>query len=173
MGGMTIILAGVVTILPKNGMSLVLFSFWWKRMKKDAPLFVLRYFDLSISESRTPKNSRFTTTIWVIVDRLTKSAHFLPIHLSNSVEDLSVIYVHKIVRLHEVLVSIISDRNPYFTSLFWKEMQSVIGSDLRLNTTFHPQTNGQFERTIQVLDDMLWACIPDFGGSSKFSGVRI
>ena len=73
-----------------------------------------------------------------MVDRLTKSTHFFPIRLSNSVEDLGIIYVHEIVRLHGVLVFIIFDRDICFTSFFWKEMQLALGSDLRLSTAFHP-----------------------------------
>ena len=85
-----------------------------------------------------PRSLRGHDTVWVIVDRLTKSAHFLAIHLSNSAEDLGVIYVREIVRLHGVPVSIVLDRDPRFTSLFWKGMQPALGSDLRLSTAFHP-----------------------------------
>ena len=85
-----------------------------------------------------PRSLRGHDAVWVIVDRLTKSAHFLPIRLSNSAEDLGVLYVREIVRLHGVPVSIISDRDPRFTSLFWKEMQSTLRSNLRLSTSFHP-----------------------------------
>ena len=95
-----------------------------------------------------PTSLREHDTVWVIVDHLTKFAHFLAIRLSNSVEDLGVIYVHEIVRLHGVPVSIILDKDPRFTSIFWKGMQSALGSDLRLSTTFHPQTNDQSKRTI-------------------------
>ena len=88
--------------------------------------------------SGLPRSLRGHDTVWVVVDRLTKSAHFLPIRLSNSAEDLGVIYVREIVRLHGVPVSIVSDRDPRFTSLFWKGMQSALGSDLRLSTAFYP-----------------------------------
>ena len=110
----------------------------------------------------SPKSLRGHDAVWVIVDRLTKSTHFLPICLSNSVEDLGILYVHEIVRLHGVLVSIITDRDSHFISLFWKGMQSTLGSDLRLSTTFHPQTDRQSECTIQILEDMLQACVLDF-----------
>ena len=89
-----------------------------------------------------PRSLREHDTIWVMVDHLTKFAHFLPICLSNSVEDLGVIYVREIVRLHGILISIVSDRDPHFTSLFWKGMQLALGSALRLSTAFHPQTEG-------------------------------
>ena len=77
-------------------------------------------------------------TVWVVVDYLTKFAYFLLIRLSNSVEDLGVIYVCEIVRLYGVPITIISDRDLRFTSLFWKGMQSALGSDLRFSITFHP-----------------------------------
>ena len=98
--------------------------------------------------SGLPRSLRGHDTVWVVVDRLTKSAHFLPIRLSNSAEDLGVIYVREIVRLHGVPVSIVSDRDPRFTSLFWKGMQSALGLDLRFNMAFHPQTDEQSDRTV-------------------------
>ena len=69
---------------------------------------------------------------------MTKFAHFLLICLSNSAEDLCVVYVREIVRLHRVSASIIFDRDLHFTSFFWKGIQSTLDSDLRLSTTFHP-----------------------------------
>ena len=98
---------------------------------------------------------------------MTKSAQFFPICLSNSAEDLGILYVREIVRLHGVPVSIVSDRDPYFTLLFWKGMQFALGFDLRLSTSFHSQTDEQFERTIQILEDMLQACVLDFGRSHE------
>ena len=73
-----------------------------------------------------------------MVDRLTKSAHFLPIRLSNLVKDLGVVYVCEIVRLYEGSVSIVSDRDSRFTLLFQKGMQTALGFDLRFSTIFHP-----------------------------------
>ena len=81
-------------------------------------------------------------TVWIVVDHLTKFVHILPICLSNLAKNLSVIYVHKIVRLHRVPMSIISNREPHFTLLFWKGTQSALGLDLRFRTTFHPKTDG-------------------------------
>ena len=91
--------------------------------------------------SGLPRSLRGHDTIWVVVDCLTKSMHFLPIRVSNLVEDLSVIYVHEIVRLHRVSVLIVFYRDAHFTLLFFKGMQSVLGSDLRFNTTFHSQND--------------------------------
>ncbi|XP_069147666.1 uncharacterized protein [Solanum lycopersicum] len=102
--------------------------------------------------------------IWVIVDRLTKSAHFVPVQTTYNSEKLAKIYIREIVRLHGVPISIISDRGTQFTSHFWRSMQKELGTRVDLNTAFHPQTDGQSERTIQVLEDMLRVCVIDFGG---------
>ncbi|WRX12418.1 Integrase [Theobroma cacao] len=93
--------------------------------------------------------------IWVIVDKLTKYAQFLAIHSTYSIEKLAKLYIDKIMRLHGVPVSIVSDRDPRFTSRFWSKFQEALETNLRFSTTFHPQTNGQSERTIQTLEDML------------------
>ena len=76
--------------------------------------------------------------ILVIVDRLTKSAHFFPGKSTFSVSKWAQIYLKEVVRLHGVLVSIVLDRDPRFTSKFWKSLQSTLGTRLDFNTTFHP-----------------------------------
>ena len=103
--------------------------------------------------------------IWVIVDRLTKSSHFLPMKNSDSVEKLPELYVKEIVRLHGTLVSIVSDRDPWFTSQFRPRLQRALGTRLHFSMAFHPQTDGQSERTIQTLEDMIRACVLEFKGS--------
>ena len=103
--------------------------------------------------------------IWVIVDRLTKSAHFLVIRNNLSLNQLAELYVNEIIKLHGVPISIVSDRDPRFTSRFWPKLQKALGTSLHFNTAFHPQTDGQSERTIQTLEDMLRACILDFKDS--------
>ena len=90
---------------------------------------------------------------------MTKSAHFLPIQMNYSLGQLAQLYVDEIVRLHGEPTSIVSDRDPRFTSLFWGGVQKALGTRLDFNTAFHPQTNGQSERTIQTLEDMLRACV--------------
>ena len=102
--------------------------------------------------------------IWVIVDRPTKSAHFLSIKKMYSSDRLIRLYVNQIVYLHGVPVSIVSDRGATFTSVFWQELHKAMGTRLDFSTTFHPQTDGQLERTIQTLEDMLHMCVMDFGG---------
>ncbi|GJX55317.1 putative reverse transcriptase domain-containing protein [Tanacetum coccineum] len=115
--------------------------------------------------TKLPKSSSGHDTIWFIVDRLTKSAHFLPIREDYKIEKLAKIYVNEIVARHGVPVSIISDRDGRFTSHLWQALQEALGTRLDMSTAYHPQTDGQSERTIQTLEDMLRACVMDFGGS--------
>jgi hypothetical protein len=112
-----------------------------------------------------PRTSTNHDAIWVVVDRLTKSTHFISIRMNYSLDKLVEIYVNEIVRLHGVPVSIVSDRDPRFTSRFWGSLQKALGTKLNFSTAFHPQTDGQSERTIQILEDMLRACVLDFKGS--------
>ena len=93
--------------------------------------------------------------VWVIEDRLTKSAHFLVVRMTFTLERFYRLYVREIVRLHGVPISIVSDRDPRFTTHFWKSFQKAKGTRLTMSIAFHPQTDGQSERTIQVLEDML------------------
>ena len=115
--------------------------------------------------TKLPKTKKGNDTIWVIVDRLTKSAHFLPIKETHSSDILAQLFVDKIVALYGVPVSIISDRDTRYTSHFWRSFQQSLGSRLNFSTAYHPQTDGQSERTIQTLEDMLRACAIDLGGS--------
>ncbi|KAL5565172.1 hypothetical protein UlMin_028336 [Ulmus minor] len=112
-----------------------------------------------------PKTLKGYNSIWVIVDRLTKSAHFLPVKNTYKMEQYAKLYVQEIVRLHGIPLSIVSDRDPKFTSTFWKSLHKAMGTRLRFSTAFHPQTDGQSERTIQTLEDMLRACVIDFQGT--------
>ena len=96
---------------------------------------------------------------------MTKSAYFLPVKTTDPVRKLAKLYLKEIVRLHGVLVSIVSDRDARFTSMFWKELQVGFGTRLNFSTAAQPQTNGQSERTIQTLKDMRRACALDFLGS--------
>ncbi|KAK4381677.1 Transposon Ty3-G Gag-Pol polyprotein [Sesamum angolense] len=109
-----------------------------------------------------PRTLRKHDAIWVIVDRLTKSAHFLPIRLGDSLDKLVELYVSEIVRLHGVPISIVSDRDPRFTSRSWGSLQGALGTKLHFSTAFHPQTDGQSERTIQTLEDMMRDCTMEF-----------
>ncbi|GJW66985.1 putative reverse transcriptase domain-containing protein [Tanacetum coccineum] len=115
--------------------------------------------------TKLPRSSSGYDAIWVIVDRLTKSAHFLPIREDYKTEKLARIYINEIVARHGVPVSIISDRDGRFASHLWQALQKVLGTKLHMSTAYHPETDGQSERTIQTLEDMLRACVMDFGGS--------
>ncbi|GJV06560.1 putative reverse transcriptase domain-containing protein [Tanacetum coccineum] len=113
--------------------------------------------------TKLPKSSQGFDTIWVIVDRLTKSAHFLPIRENDPLDKLARLYLNRIVARHGIPVSIIYDRDGRFTSNFWRSFQKALGTDICMSTAYHPETDGQSERTIQTLEDMLRACVIDFG----------
>ncbi|BBN68081.1 transposable element gene, partial [Prunus dulcis] len=113
---------------------------------------------------KLPRTQNKHDGVWVIVDRLTKSAHFLPVRANYTLNKLAKLFIDEIMRLHGVPVSITSDRDPRFTSCFWAKLNEAFGTQLRFSTAFHPQTDGQSERTIQTLEDMLRACALQFRG---------
>ncbi|GJT62499.1 putative reverse transcriptase domain-containing protein [Tanacetum coccineum] len=112
--------------------------------------------------SSLPRTPSGYDTIWVIIDRLTKSAHFLPMKKTDSMEKLTQQYLKEIVCRYGVHVSIISDRDSQFASGFWRSLQKALGTDVNISTTYHPETDRQSERTIQTLEDMLRAYVIDF-----------
>lgn len=111
------------------------------------------------------EDSRGNDAIWVVVDRLTKSTHFVPMRTSDSIDYLVELYVRDIVRLHGVPITIVSDRDPRFTTRLWQSLQNALGTRLTFSTAYHPQADGQSERTIQILVDMLRDYVLDFKGS--------
>ncbi|GJV89756.1 putative reverse transcriptase domain-containing protein [Tanacetum coccineum] len=113
--------------------------------------------------TKLPKSSQGYDTIWVIVDRLTKSAIFIPMKETDPLEKLARMYLKEVVTRHGIPVSIICDRDPRFASNFWRSLQKALGTSLDMSTTYHPQTDGQSKRTIQTLKDMLRACVINFG----------
>ncbi|GJS06076.1 reverse transcriptase domain-containing protein [Tanacetum coccineum] len=113
--------------------------------------------------TKLPKSSQGYDTIWVIVDRLTKSAIFMPMRETDPLDKLARMYLKEVVTKHGIPVSIICDRDPRFSSNFWKSLQKALGTSLDMSTAYHPETDGQSERTIQTLEDMLRACVIDFG----------
>nr|GFB77493.1 putative reverse transcriptase domain, ribonuclease H-like domain, aspartic peptidase domain protein [Tanacetum cinerariifolium] len=113
--------------------------------------------------TKLPKSSQGYDTIWVIVDRLTKSAIFTPIRETDPMDKLARIYVKEVVTRHGIPVSIISDRDPRFASNFWRSLQNALGTRLDMSTAYHPETDGHSERTIQTLEDMLRACAINIG----------
>ncbi|GJY29712.1 putative reverse transcriptase domain-containing protein [Tanacetum coccineum] len=100
--------------------------------------------------TKFPRTSSEHDTIWVIMDRLTKSAYFLPMREYYKMERLARLYLNEIVARHSVPISIISDCDSHFTSRFWQSMQEALGTRLDISTAYHPQTDGQSERTIQT-----------------------
>ncbi|GJX69303.1 putative reverse transcriptase domain-containing protein [Tanacetum coccineum] len=113
--------------------------------------------------TKLPKSPQGHNTIWVIIDRLTKSAIFTPMRETDSMEKLERLYIKEVVARHRIPVSIIYDRDPRFASRFWRSLQKALGTSLDMSTAHHPETDGQSERTIQTLEDMLRACVIDFG----------
>src|SRR5665811_273260 len=110
-----------------------------------------------------PKSSRGNDSIWVIVDRLTKVSHFIPVKTTYRSDQLAQLYVNKIVKLHGVPKTIVSDRGTQFTSKFWTSLHHAMGTKLSFSTAYHPQTDGQTERVNQILEDMLRACVLSYG----------
>nr|GEW86361.1 putative reverse transcriptase domain-containing protein [Tanacetum cinerariifolium] len=167
--------------------------YWWPKMKKDIAMYVSKCLTYSkvkaehqnpsglLQQPETPKWKWKNITmdiinklprtrsghdsIWVIVDRLIKSAHFLAVREDYKTEKLARLYINKIIARHGVHVSIISDHDSYFKSRFWKSQQKALGTRLDLSAAYYPEADGQSERTIQTLKDMLRACAMDFGGN--------
>ncbi|GJR96476.1 putative nucleotidyltransferase, ribonuclease H [Tanacetum coccineum] len=167
--------------------------FWWSGMKRDVATFVSKCLvcqQVKIEHQRAsgllqpleipvwkwdeismdfvtglPRTQRKHDAIWVVVDRLTKTAHFLPIRKDFSISRLAEMFQQEIVRLHGTPSAIVSDRDPRFTSRFWKGLQNAWGTRLKFSTAFHPETDGQSERTIQTLEDMLRSCALEWTGN--------
>nr|GEX29574.1 putative reverse transcriptase domain-containing protein [Tanacetum cinerariifolium] len=105
--------------------------------------------------TKLPRTQSGNDTIWVIVDRLAKSAYFLPIRENNPMNKLARLYLKEVVTRQGIPVSIIRARDPRFTSNFWRSFQKAMGTQLDMSTTYHPQTDGQSERTIKTLEDII------------------
>ncbi|GKD17219.1 putative reverse transcriptase domain-containing protein [Tanacetum coccineum] len=138
--------------------------YWWPEMKKDIAEYKWEGIAMDFV-TKLHRTSSGHDTIWVIVDRLTKSAHFLPMREDYKMERLARLYLNEIVARHDVPISIISDRDSRFTSRFWQSLQGALGTRLDMSTAYYPQTDGHSEHTIQTLEDMLRAYYLDFGGS--------
>src|SRR4051812_20319252 len=166
-------------------------SYWWTRMKREIAQFVNEcdvcrrvkaehqrpaglLQPLAIPEWKFdhiemdfvtgfPKSKRGNDAIFVVIDKLTKVAHFLPIKESITAAQLAELYTSRIVSLHGIPQLISSDRGSIFTSKFWESFQKAMGTNIRFSTAFLPQTSGQVERVNQILEDMLRACVISFG----------
>ncbi|GJY12113.1 putative reverse transcriptase domain-containing protein [Tanacetum coccineum] len=165
--------------------------YWWPNMKANIATYVSKYLTYAKVKAKhqrasgllvqpkiaqckwdnitmdfftnLPKSSQGYNTIWVIVDRLTKSAIFVPMRETDPLEKLTRMYLKEVVTRHGIPVSIICDRDPRFASHFWRSLQKALGTSLAMSTAYHPETDGQSKRTIQTLKHMLRACVIDFG----------
>nr|GEV21583.1 hypothetical protein [Tanacetum cinerariifolium] len=138
--------------------------YWWPNMKAEIATNVSKCLTcVKVKVEYQKPTATGQEMIWVIVDRLNKSVHFLPMREDDTLEKLTRQYLKEVVSRHGVSVSIISDHDGKFTSHFWKSLHKALGTRLDISTTYHPRTDGQSERTIQTLKDMLRACVPDFG----------
>jgi hypothetical protein len=106
-----------------------------------------------------PRTQARYDSIWVIVDRLTMVAHFILVKMTFSGAKLAELYMSRIMCLHGVPKKIVSDRGSQFTSKFWEKLHESMDTKLNLSSAYHPQTDGQTERTNQILEDMLRACV--------------
>jgi hypothetical protein len=109
-----------------------------------------------------PRTAKGYDSMWVIVDRLMKIAHFLPVKTVHRVDVYAQLYIACILSLHGVPKTIVSDRGPQFVSKFWEELHKSVGTKLLHSSAYHPQTSGQTERVNKILEDMLRACVLDF-----------
>jgi hypothetical protein len=167
--------------------------FWWTKIKKEIAAYVARcdtccrliaihmrpagllnplpipnwkWDDISMDFiTGLPTTRKGHDSIWVIVDRLTKSAHFLPINTSARALEYVDLYVKEIVKLHGVPKTIVFNRGPQFTAHFWEHLQEGLGTKLLHSIAYHPQTSGQTKRVNQVLEDLLRACVLSSKGS--------
>jgi hypothetical protein len=162
-------------------------NFWWTRMKREIAKYVFEcdtcrrvkadhlrptrnLQPLSIPKWKwenicmgfivgLPHTSRGYNSIWVIVDRLTKSAHFIPVSTTYRVRQYTEIYISHIVFYHGISKAIISDRGSIFVAHFWEQLHDCLGTHLIRSPVYHPQTDGQTERVNQIIEDMLCACV--------------
>jgi IS30 family transposase len=107
---------------------------------------------------RLPTTQSGYDSIWVIVDRFSKVAHFIPVKTTYNRAKLVELYITRIVCLHRVPKKIISDRGTQFTSRFWEKLHEAMDTRLNFSSAYHPQTNGQTESVNQIIEDTLRAC---------------
>jgi transposase InsO family protein len=112
-----------------------------------------------------PRTQSGYDSIWLIVNRLTKVAHFIPVKTTYSRPQLAELYMSKIVCLHGVPKKIVSNRGTQFTSKVWERLHETLDTQWCFNSAYHPQTNGQIERVNQILEDMLRAYALQYGRS--------
>jgi hypothetical protein len=158
-------------------------NFWWTRMKREIAKYMAEcdtYRRVKVDHLRTVRNlqplsvpkwkwediymdfimglpctSRGHDLIWVIVDRLTKLAHFIPIGRSYRARQYAELYIVHIVCYHRIPKTIISDRGYIFVAHFWEQLHECLGTHLIRSSAYHPQTDGQTERVNQIIEDIL------------------
>ncbi|WVZ49108.1 hypothetical protein U9M48_000489 [Paspalum notatum var. saurae] len=166
-------------------------NFWWKGMKADVathvaqcdvcqwvkdehqkpaellqplPIPTWKWDEIGMDfVTGLPTTKKGNDAIWVIVDRLTKTAHFIPVKTTYGGAKLAQLYIENVARLHGVPSRIVSDRGTQFISRFWKSLHEALGTHLDFSSAYHPQTDGQTERVNQVMEDMLRACVLTYG----------
>jgi hypothetical protein len=111
--------------------------------------------------TKLPKTTKQHDSIMVVVDKLTKYAHFIPVKLTHKASNIVDIYMREIARLHGIPKTIVSDRDPKFTSKFWKGLFKGFGTNLNFSTTYHLELDGKTERENQVIEDMLRIYVMD------------
>ena len=112
-----------------------------------------------------PRTTKRHDAIWVVMDRLTKAAHFLALKTTYISEQLANLYIKEITTLLGIPLSIVSDHDNKFVYECCHGFQTTMGTELHMSTAFHPQTDGQSERTIQTLEDMLISCTINYASS--------
>jgi hypothetical protein len=111
--------------------------------------------------TKLPRTTNQHDSIMVVVDKLTKAPHFILVKLMHNATDIVDIYMREIDKLHGVPKTIVSNRDPKFTSNFHKELFKGFGTNLNFSTTYHPKSDGQIERVNQVIEDMLRMYVMD------------
>jgi hypothetical protein len=147
--------------------------YWWTKMKIEIaryvarcdtlPILTLKWEDISMDFIvGLPRTTKGFDSIWVIIDRLTKIAHFLPVKTDHPVAAYAQLYIARILSLHGVAKTIVSNRGPQFVSMFWEELHKSLGTKLLHSSAYHPQTSWQTERVNRILEGMLRTYVLEF-----------
>ncbi|KAA0041502.1 DNA/RNA polymerases superfamily protein [Cucumis melo var. makuwa] len=142
--------------------------YWWPGMKREITEYVAKCLIYQQVKPESQRPARLLNPLLVPEWKLMKTARFLPVKVTFTLDKLAKLYVDKIVSAYRAPVSIVSNQDSRFTSKFWPSLQQALGTKLHFNTAFNLQTDGQSERTIQTLEDMLRACVLQFKGVLRF-----